>query len=59
MKVWIVWNEDMTEGIVLRDEEKVQDLKRGFYSDGLTEAFIDLYGADVITVDKVDLSPRI
>lgn len=58
MKVWIVWNGDMTEGIVTRDPELAADLKAGFTRDGIAEAFTDLYGNDVLTIDEVDLSPR-
>ncbi len=58
MKVWIVWNGDMTEGIVTRDPEVAADIKAGFTRDGIAEAFTDLYGAEVLTVDEVELSAK-
>ena len=58
MKVWIIWNGDMTEGIVTRDPEVASDLKAGFTHDGIAEAFTDLYGDDVLTVDEVELTAR-
>lgn len=48
----------MTEGIVTRDPELAEDLKAGFTRDGLAEAFTDLYGNEVLTIDEVDLSHR-
>ena len=58
MKVWIVWNGDMTEGIVTRDPEVAADIKAGFTRDGIAEAFTDLYGAEILTVDEVELSAK-
>lgn len=59
MKVWIVWNGDMTEGIVTRDPDVAADLKAGFTRDGIAEAFTDLYGDEVLTIDEIELSPRL
>lgn len=56
MKVWIVWNAEMTEGVVFRDPEIAADIKAGFTRDGIAEAFTDLYGDGVLTVDEVELS---
>lgn len=56
-RVWIVWNEERTQGIVLTDEAQVKDLKAGYYTEGdLTEAFVDLYQGETFTVDDVTLS---
>lgn len=58
MRVWIVWNGNMSEGIVTRDPELAADLKAGFTRDGIAEAFTDLYGDEVLTIDEIELSPR-
>ncbi len=58
VKVWIIWNGDMTEGIVTRDPEVAADITAGFTRDGLAEAFTDLYGDEVLTIDEVDLGMR-
>ena len=54
--VWIIWNEDMTQGIVLTDWNQVADLKKRTCTVGdLTEAMVDLHGGEVLTVDTVEL----
>lgn len=58
MKVYIVWNADMTEGVVFTNGNKVRAIqtggKHGTHSD-LGEFFFGQVG-ESITVDTVDLS---
>ena len=59
--VYIAWNEDMTEGVVFSDGNKIRAIqtggRHGVHSD-LGEFFFDQIGEDVV-VDKVDLSDRL
>jgi hypothetical protein len=58
-RVYIVWNEAMTQGIVLTDIQQVNDLKNGICAeDDLTECFVKLHGSEVITVDSVLLENK-
>lgn len=54
--VWIVWNEAMTQGVVLTNSAQAEHLKRGVYDAGdLTEAFANLHGDEILTIDEVTL----
>jgi len=58
--VWIVWNEAMTQGVVLTDESQAQDLRNGIYTEGdLTEAMVDLHGGETLTIDAVQLGVKL
>lgn len=60
MNVWIVWNEAMTQGIVLTDGGQAEDLKNGVFTGGdLTEAMIDLRGGETFTIDEVELGVKL
>jgi len=59
-KIWIVWNEAMTQGIALTDQDQVKDIHCGIVTSGdLTEAMIDLHGGEVLTIDEVLLGVKI
>jgi hypothetical protein len=58
-RVYIVWNEAMTQGIVLKNIQQVNDLKYGICTEGdLTECFVQLHGIEIITVDSVLLENK-
>lgn len=58
--VWIVWNEAMTQGIVLTNEEQADDLRNGIFTEGdLTEAMVELHGGETFTIDAVDLEVKL
>jgi len=59
-KVWIAWNADMTQGIVMTDPEQAKDLVSGHFTEGdITEAFVATYGNDTVTLDAVELEVKV
>jgi len=59
-KVWIAWNADMTQGIVMTDPEQAKDLVGGYFTEGdMTEAFVATYGGDTVTLDAVELEVKV
>lgn len=58
-KVWIVWDASLSQGVVLTDREKADDMLRGVYTAGdLTEAMATIHGGEVLTLDAVELEVR-
>lgn len=54
--VFLVWNEAMTQGIVLTSKSQADDLHHGIFTAGdLTEAMVNLHGEETLTVDRVEL----
>ena len=57
-RVWIVWNEAMTQGIVLTDRAQAERMVDGIAADDLTGAMAELHGAEKLTLDAVELELR-
>lgn len=59
MRCWIVWNEEMTEGVVFKDENTADGLLEGSGDSDLAEAFYNLNSGSTLTKDAVDLDMRL
>lgn len=58
METFIVWNEDMTEGVIFTDRETAHDCAMGEGDNDLAEYFSNANRGDVLTVDMVQMQNR-